>query len=473
MYNRRYDKKFLMLRQEVAGYSMGQKTPWGSCVIEIKNGKGTLNVRVQGLRPISKQSYDVYMIGGQERSIFCHALSLDHKGQGEFLYEFSPDGIGAYGVAIEDIHTIAVVVEDGRANHIVAPLVAYVDNKTDWKPYFKKTKKQEVETATKPVEIPQNKKPVPSEKANQKINQKATKTISTTTSQEDTKKVLLSFPVDNSMKSPYSGKRVSKISTEKESYTPKRIHTHPQQSDLHVAEYAEIATPQPFMMMPWERKVFQEESPDTYHGSFRGLIEKFRKELHDLENEGIFTENDMETIRQAGIAVDKPVDIMEIDVDIVDKNVGEAVDIVELSVDKPVDTVDKKMEMQELSTRKMESLARPKRFFSKNVNQIFKNHLKVQPFLETPNEVWTCITLDELLYISEIPIAWQRDLFFLYPMKKYGHLLYKEENGQHFIAVPIEKKDAHFFEKEAKAHAFHQFVEMQTSDLGYFVRCIG
>ena len=39
MYNRRYEKVFLMLRQETAGYALGKRPPWGSCVMEIKNGQ--------------------------------------------------------------------------------------------------------------------------------------------------------------------------------------------------------------------------------------------------------------------------------------------------------------------------------------------------------------------------------------------------------------------------------------------------
>ncbi|MFI3173823.1 MAG: hypothetical protein R3Y53_01315 [Bacillota bacterium] len=472
MYNRRYDKKFLMLRQEVAGYSTGQKTPWGSCAIEIKNNKGTLNVKVQGLRNLTKQSYDIYMIGGQERSIYCKTLELDSKGQGEFSYAFAPDGIGEFGVAIEDIHTIAVIVDDGRDHQIAAPLVAYVGEKTDWKPYFQKANRIEKEMkvptflSNQKENIPQKTETIPTKESLPKPVEKIKEFPQ---AESPDKKVLLSFSVDNSKKSPYSGKRVTKPEPAEEVYVAKR--TNPQnQNDLKVAENVELSISNPFMTMPWERKVFQEESPDTYHGSFRGLIEKFRKELTDLENEGIFTENDIKKIAEAGEVVDRSVDIKEIEVDIVDKYVGEAVDTLPAIVDKSVDTVDKKIGSTELSTKKMGITGNPKRFSTNKSSQLFKNHLKVQPFLETPDEVWTCITLDELLYIREIPIAWQRDLFFLYPMKKYGHLLYREENGEKFVAVPIEKKDVALFEKEAEMRAFQRFSPIQVGDIGYFVR---
>ena len=62
MYNRRYEKVFLMLRQEVAGYALSKRPPWGSCIMELKNGKGKLHLTVQGLKPLKNGGYDVYVI---------------------------------------------------------------------------------------------------------------------------------------------------------------------------------------------------------------------------------------------------------------------------------------------------------------------------------------------------------------------------------------------------------------------------
>ncbi len=39
MYNRRYDKAFIMLKQELGGFSLGQQSAWGSCVMELKNNR--------------------------------------------------------------------------------------------------------------------------------------------------------------------------------------------------------------------------------------------------------------------------------------------------------------------------------------------------------------------------------------------------------------------------------------------------
>lgn len=105
MYNRRYDKVFLMLRQETAGYAVGKRPPWGSCIMELKNGTGRLMLTVQGLRPLR---YAVYLLAGQE-SIFCGELHPEKKeGHAELKWAFNPDAVGE-GKRAEDFHTVLIL----------------------------------------------------------------------------------------------------------------------------------------------------------------------------------------------------------------------------------------------------------------------------------------------------------------------------------------------------------------------------
>ena len=116
MYNRRYDKVFLMLRQETAGYAVGKRPPWGSCIMELKNGTGRLMLTVQGLRPLR---YAVYLLAGKE-SIFCGELHPEKKeGHAELKWAFNPDAVGE-GKRAEDFHTVLILAEEGGCS---APLV--------------------------------------------------------------------------------------------------------------------------------------------------------------------------------------------------------------------------------------------------------------------------------------------------------------------------------------------------------------
>ena len=143
MYNRRYDKVFLMLRQETAGYAVGKRPPWGSCIMELKNGTGRLMLTVQGLRPLR---YAVYLLAGQE-SIFCGELHPEKKeGHAELKWAFNPDAVGE-GKRAEDFHTVLILAEEGGCS---VPLAAYFGEKTDWKAIFQPQKKAEPPKKEKP-----------------------------------------------------------------------------------------------------------------------------------------------------------------------------------------------------------------------------------------------------------------------------------------------------------------------------------
>lgn len=147
MYNRRYDKVFLMLRQETAGYAVGKRPPWGSCIMELKNGTGRLMLTVQGLRPLR---YAVYLLAGQE-SIFCGELHPEKKeGHAELKWAFNPDAVGE-GKRAEDFHTVLILAEEGGCS---APLAAYFGEKTDWKAILRPQKGAERQKKAELQEMP-------------------------------------------------------------------------------------------------------------------------------------------------------------------------------------------------------------------------------------------------------------------------------------------------------------------------------
>lgn len=159
MYQRRYDKVYLMLKQETTGYS----TAWGSCVMEIKNGKGTLQISVQGLLPQKGLTYQVYGLLAKEQEcagVFCGNLPLDKKGQCELTWAFDPDDMGE-GYQAEDLFAVAVMTE--QQGKKMALLVAYFRQKREWLSIFCPMKEnvdiQAAETAVLPSIQPEPKTP--------------------------------------------------------------------------------------------------------------------------------------------------------------------------------------------------------------------------------------------------------------------------------------------------------------------------
>ena len=219
MYNRRYDKVFLMLRQETAGYAVGKRPPWGSCIMELKNGTGRLMLTVQGLRPLR---YAVYLLAGQE-SIFCGELHPEKKeGHAELKWAFNPDAVGE-GKRAEDFHTVLILAEEGGRS---APLAAYFGEKTDWKAIFQPQKGAERQKKAEPQEMPE-------------LQEKtALKTVETAALSEQKAEPL---------------------------------------------------------------------SAQGCHGSFQGLLAKFRRELEKLEETGVLSAEETAHIRAAGKTENPPV----------------------------------------------------------------------------------------------------------------------------------------------------------------------
>lgn len=144
MYNRKYDKVFLILRQEIEGFRQGSKTLTGNCTIELKNGKAKASLYVQGLRKLSGEgNYRVYMISADNRralGVPAGSLDVDEKGQADLRWSFEADDVAGTGLNIEAFNVVAVVLEkEGKAQGApVAPLCGYTFEKRNWRPYFQR-----------------------------------------------------------------------------------------------------------------------------------------------------------------------------------------------------------------------------------------------------------------------------------------------------------------------------------------------
>lgn len=318
-----------MLRQETAGYALGKRPPWGSCIMELKNGKGRLHLTMQGLKPLS---YEVYLLAGEE-SIFCGTVSPEKReGRCELKWAFDPDAVGQ-GKKAEDFHT--VLITEGNS----APLAAYFREKQNWKAIFQPRKK----------ELPQ--KEVPPQD---------------TISLQAAEAVVLERPV-------LEKKEERKASSE----------------------------------------TIAEEQKSSFHGSFQGLLAKFRQELEELEETGILTKEETESIRSSG-------------------------------------------------TKEGEEVPQPETGNAEG--SLFPNHRTLSPFGD--GAAWTCLSLEELTLLSQIPLCWQKEFFFLLPDRRYHHLLCKETETGIWLGVPNYYAEADA--ADAAAFGFGEFRPVE-GDWGYWM----
>lgn len=375
MYNRRYDKVFLMLRQEEAGYALGKRQPWGSCVMELKNGKGKLHLTVQGLKPVGR-NYSVYVMAGAE-SLFCGELHPDgREGRGELKWEFQPDDLGA-GKKAEDLHTVLILAEDG-AGSFSAPLTAYFGEKKNWKKEFK-----------------------PREKTLQ--------------------------PVKEESKGQAKKEEIKIQAAEAAVLTPSVVPIMPS-----VSEKQKEAAEKP---KDTNAKV-AETQKTSYHGSFQGLLAKFRQELENLEETGILTKQETENIRNLG-ASPAPLPAEE--------------------------TEQGENETTETTEGKMAEEMPPKEKLGKE-GVLFPKNRELEPFGD--GEQWKCLSMEELTLLSQIPLKWQREFFFLLPYRRYHHLILQEKENGVWLGLPgfYDVKD----EADAKFFGFHAFRRVDD-DWGYWM----
>ena len=555
MYNRRYDKIFLMLRQDAIGYSVGKQMPWGSCVIEIKNGAGKIQITVQGLRPTTYSQYEVYMIGreGQKtRSIFCGEVVPDAKGQGQLKWEFNPNHIANQDLTVEEVHTIAIIVQKGQ--EIATPLVAYVEGKKQWKPYFKtirvdeKTvveeknmmaaeacalpkiemelifpKKEEVVLKTIESEIVDTQrieaeiielKAVESKRIEPKaIEPKAIEPKAIELKVIEPKaiepkaiepkaiepKVIAPKAIEPKAIEPkaiepkaiepkvIAPKAIEPKAIEPKAIEPKAIElkviepkviepkvielkvTEPKRIEPQILEVKKIEKQKSKENIKEETK--EEIKEENYHGSFRGLLKKFQQELQELNDEGIFNRQDMKKIQDAGELVEQNsgIEVPSIeDQEEIQRHIEEK--IMEEKV------IDKKVEEERIVQEKIvEEVAEqkiPEEKVIENIDRsnsiLFEENINFMPFSQDET-LWKCITLDEFVLLEQFPLEWQKRLFFLYPMKKYQHFIYKEKDGIWTIGVPSHVAYDEFEKQEAKDLGFSEFYCMEKAEVGYWI----
>ncbi len=418
MYNRRYHKAYWMMEQETTGYGLQQGTPWGSCVLEIKNGNGRLTVTVESLLPLRKGHYGVYAAlsaQGKESSAFCGILTPNGNGHGEMQWNFSADNVAEEFLA-EDIFAVVVLAEETGQQGLIAPLTAYCQEKQEWRTAVSpKSPKQDI---TKEVQQEMQKE----EEKTAVAELKAAESLYTATAETP---MTIAEP-------PIAAEKTEKMEqTEKMGQTEK---TEPQKQEEAASDGL---------------------LEEGIHGSFRGLLKKFKKEMNQLEEMGILSAEESRRIQ--GISEENH-DTEEANPirkeGITERTRTEAK--IQLAKNNYVIEKDKQFAMKKEQAEAQEA-----------ENQwIFADHPAIYPFGD--GEEWVCIQPEELTMLETIPAHWQRDFFYLLPWHRDKHFIAQEKEGSIFIGIPDTYSGEG--EKKAKEHGFSTFrpVEGKT-DVGYWI----
>lgn len=140
MYNRKYDKILVSLKQDTHGFSLCDRPTSGSCTIEIKNNKGTIRISLKDLKQPKTNKYKFYGISvskSKSEGIYICDIIPDSTGFFEYKREFDPDNFIDTEKTIDEINVFAIICENkNKSDIIISPLCGYTDTKINWKSRF-------------------------------------------------------------------------------------------------------------------------------------------------------------------------------------------------------------------------------------------------------------------------------------------------------------------------------------------------
>ena len=354
-----------MLRQELNGFSMGQQPAWGSCIMELKNKKGKLFVTVQGLKKLADdRTYEFFVIGGMGtamRGVSCGNIFVDQYGKGELKWEFDPDEIGQSCFCVEQLHTVALLVKGGYG--LTAPLAGYFKEKVSWQKQFQEEKEKKDLRAAEAILAQPPKKENKIEKSEQKREEKIT-----------------------------------------------QIHKQDMQETKKEME-KQKTEPQNFITIEDIRKETnkkEENTESTFQKNFKNMLLNFKKELEQLEQKGVLTQEDRKKIAQA--------------------------DAMTVKKEETSVVTDKK----DLNENKEEtSIVAGKKDLNENkeITYILEHNDDIYPFEE--KDRWKSIALEELAVLPLDALKMMHHSFFILAYRKYKHFIFqKTAEGEYYIGVP-------------------------------------
>ena len=402
MYNRRYDKVFIMLRQELNGFSMGQQPAWGSCIMELKNKKGKLFVTVQGLKKLADdRTYEFFVIGGMGtamRGVSCGNIFVDQYGKGELKWEFDPDAIGQSCFCVEQLHTVALLVKGGYG--LTAPLAGYFKEKVSWQRQFQEEKEKKDLRAAEAILAQPPKKENKTEKSEQKKEEKITQIHKQ--DMQETKK------------------EMEKQKTESQNF-------------ITIEDIRK------------EVKKKEEKTESVFQKNFKNMLLNFKKELEQLEQKGVLTQEDRKKIAQA--------------------------DAMTVKKEETSVVADKK-DLNE--NKEQASVVADKKDLNENkeITYILEYNDDIYPFEE--KDRWKSIALEELAVLPLDALKMMHHSFFILAYRKYKHFIFqKTAEGEYYIGVPDQYQPQ--TRREAQQLLFSTFEPckketMKVGCYGYWIR---
>jgi len=128
-----YNRTFVALSADAAGYEFKGRKPAGRCVLETQHNTCKILVNVQDLRPMVR--YGVYLIFADAQryaGIHVGTLTVDEKGKADMRRELDTKQL--HGYTPQNAAVVAVITTKG--NHLESPLSGYPRETVAWRKTF-------------------------------------------------------------------------------------------------------------------------------------------------------------------------------------------------------------------------------------------------------------------------------------------------------------------------------------------------
>ena len=417
MFNRRYDKVFIMLRQEISGFSLGERPVWGSCTMEIKNGSGRFTTYVQGLKKLSDgRNYELYAIAGKAGGsigVSLGTIDIDIFGKGELKFDFDPENVAKSGLAIEAFNVIAVMIKNDTKQNmgILAPLAGYRENKINWRNNFNEFSSIKEKCVIFAAEKTLEKEEVKQER---KIENEITQKISQKKEiKEEIKQKIEKEQEIEEIEKSNQIEEIKHIKKQQEQVLELQKDNLEQNEKEKIQKKKEFAKSDDFY---GEFAVSAEEK--DAQNTFHEIAQKFKKELEELEKAGILSNKELQKIS----------------------------------------AIPKK--------RKEES----------DIDYIFRNNDIVNPFANKNGFQWRSISIEELVLLPFDSCRFMKHPFIVSGYRKYKHLLLgRDLDSNYFLGVP--DKYLQQYNEDAKHMGFLEFktcdgLKSKEKGYGYWIKSI-
>ena len=375
--DRSYSRRFTLLEKAVMGENI---RTGGSFITEIRSGKGTFIINLQGFSHL--EDTILFLITSNELRSVGIPITYDKPDKNDTVRQkiiFDPDNVLDTGFRIEEFNLVSLIAKKGiNGPNIIPVLTGYFDGKVNWKDNFIQYKTL----------------------ISQRNQQKNNIIHNVIDNIKDITKEIKTEPLKNL--------EFLKFDDKKED-TQKVAEIIPEENTI------EVASDECAVLEEVEESGF--DFSVNPHETFKEISKKFRKQLEDLENQGIISSEEVTTIENTYTNKVNNTQSIESKIDDMYMEPND-------TIKGDVSLTNKIVSEEEIS----------------DIEALFNKAEKIVPFSTNRNVTWVKVRPCHLILVPNIDWTIINDPFTFIGQKQFGHIILGTYNfnGEqlYYVGIP-------------------------------------